>query len=375
MSSRTTRTQRPQHMFKMKAQITLLLSALFMLPAMAQDKLFLVPAAATLKNAQGEITSSQIWIEQASDKAMRYSETPQPDATDFVIIRMKDVDSLFFYELPDFRNAVDLFEARKYKEASEAFAKIKGQHERVMVLKNNIGALAGFYEMECLRKLNDLEGLSKALKAFDKDVLTHELKQRQLELYVLWDALRTEDWERLDQLANERKETKLPGSHRAQVEYCHGRALEGLGRPLDALMSYQMAMTADAAASEVITRESALRVLEILDADPEVKQSIKLYDSSEGKTINKAWAKVMEAAAVANLFELTLGAGANLPDKFKYFLKYKTDPKPFDGPVATEEPKPAAEPENKPAEATKDAKKDPKKGAKKDPKKDAKKNK
>ncbi len=218
---------------------------------------------------------------------------------------------------PAFTAAMDLYQGRKYQQAMAAFAAIKSRPKA----ERETATLAAFYEMECQRKLGDLAGLAAALRAFQKDPALGSQRLRQLEIDGLWDALRKKSWDRLVQLADQRLHERLPGDQRAQVAYCQGQAFENLARPLEALDAYNIAMTADGGASEEIARQAALGVLRIHLADPEVQAT--LTGPAAAPQESPGFFRLREAAAVASLFELTLGAGTPLPAEFAEFLKHK----------------------------------------------------
>ena len=217
---------------------------------------------------------------------------------------------------PAFAVAMDLYQGRKYPQAMAAFAEIKSLPKA----DHETATFAAFYEMECLRKLGDLDSLADALRSFQRDPALGSQRLRQLEIDALWDALRTKSWDRVEALASQRLGEKLPGDQRAQVAYCHGQALENLGRPFEALGAYNIAMTADAGASEEIARLAALGVLRIHRADPEVQTA--LTGPAAAARENPGFFRLKEAAAVAYLYELTLGAGTPLPQEFRDFLKH-----------------------------------------------------
>jgi tetratricopeptide (TPR) repeat protein len=280
----------------------------------APDGTFETPALLVGKDGK----SREIRLMETTKDTFRYREANEP-ATG----RSPDDGTIYLYEPQDYSAAMDLYQGRKYGEAKAKFIAIKERFQPIQTLENSPVALAAFYEMECLRKLGDLEGLAAALQNFPKGTLTRETQLRQLELYVLWDAVRTKTWDRLDALAKERVNTRLPGDQRAQVAWCHGLALEGLNRPEEALPIYQTAITADSGASEEIARQAALRILAIHKANPEVQEAIKLHNTGNENKSGNGHSGLMEAAAIANLFELSLGAGTPLPAEFKPFLKYK----------------------------------------------------
>ncbi|MES2660293.1 MAG: hypothetical protein V4689_16845 [Verrucomicrobiota bacterium] len=243
------------------------------------------------------------------------------DVLDFVL---QDGASVFVSEPLDFTVAMDLYQARKYALARVKFAVLKERYRPIEGLEDSYSTLAAYFEMECLRKEGDLEGLAAALQKFSKGPLSREYQTRQLELYVFWDAVRAKSWDRLEALAKERSNMRLPGDQRAQIAWCHGLALENLGRPAEALISYNTAITADAGASEEITRQAALRILGIYHNDPEVKAALKLRGKQSETVPVKGRTKLAEAESVAALFELSLGAGMALPAEFRDFLKSKS---------------------------------------------------
>lgn len=218
---------------------------------------------------------------------------------------------------PEFSLAMDLYQGRKYQEAKAAFVAIR------KVADHGVSLLAKFYETECLRKQGDLEGLAKALPSVDKKASLGACRLRQLEIDSLWEAVRAKSWEHVDQLAKEWNEGKLPADQRAQVACCQGLALENLSRPLEALDAFNIAMTADGGISEDVTRDAALGALRILNADPEVREAAERWDAPDADRKSHEFARLKEAAAVAALFQLSLGAGIPLPAEFVKFLKFR----------------------------------------------------
>ncbi len=262
----------------------------------------------------------QVWLIAATKTQIRFREAPQ--AMDTKDARLSDFGGMYILEPKEVTEAFDLYESRKYSEAREAFGKIKARFKPLQALDNNPSTVAAFFEMECMRHLEDLEALNKELSTFIKDPLTSESQLRQLEIYVLWDAARTKSWDRLDILCRERQEVKLPPEQRAQIGYLHGMALEGMGKPLDALNGYQIAMTADAGASEVITRKSAIRVMEIIKADPEVQHAINVWGTEDEQKGSKGYALLQEAGAMTVLYDMALGGGEPLPSSLRDLAKY-----------------------------------------------------
>lgn len=228
-------------------------------------------------------------------------------------LALKDGETVYVPEPVDYTAAMELYRARNYKDARKEFAAVKERYRPIERLEDSVSTLATYHEMECLRKLGDLDGLATALKKFSKGPLSRDYQNGQLELYVLWDAVRTKDWERLLGLTTGRAAMRLPGEQRAQVAWCQGLALENLGQPEEALVSYQIAITADAGDAEEITRQAALRVLGIYHKDAEVRTALA------GKGDRAGQIKLMQAQAVAAMFELSLGNGTPLPKEYREF--------------------------------------------------------
>jgi tetratricopeptide (TPR) repeat protein len=265
--------------------------------------------------------SQPAWIVEASKTAIRYRETEV--AVDTQIAKLSDIKHIYIYQPRDLTAAMELYQARKYEEAKAAFIAVKERYQALATLEDSPGIIAAFYEMESLRKLGDLEGLEKALQKFDKRKLTSDHQQRQVDLYVIWRVLQSKNWKSVESLAKERERTRLPGDQRAQVAYCHGLALEALERPAEAVNAFQTALVADAGASEEIAREAALRILTILNEDPDVQRAIRDWGTKDENKNAPGRAKLLEASALALLFEKTLGGGSPLPDKLKDLKKFR----------------------------------------------------
>jgi len=306
----------------MKRLISIFTALCFCLPVCAQEPVSNFQAAALLILPDGN--SKPVWIKEAAGDTLKFLENEKSSAIQEM--KIKDVASVYFIEPNDYSQAIDLYQARKYEPAKQKLIAIKNYYKPVESLPNNYSTLAAFYEMECLRKLGDLDGVAYVLQGFKKESLTRENHLRQLEMYIFWEAARTKSWDRLDALAKERAKERLPGYQRAQVAYCHALALEALEKPDAALHQYNIAMTADAGASENLARQSALSILRIHQNDPRVTQAIQVWGTPQENPNTPGHQRLLEAAAVANLFQLSFGAGVALPEDYRVFLKYTPKP-------------------------------------------------
>lgn len=224
----------------------------------------------------------------------------------------------------EFATALDLYQGRKYQEAMAAFLRIRNR--KPPTASPETAAVSAFYEMECLRKTGDFKSLGKALAEFKSSSNLGGDRLRQLEINWLWIAVGAEDWDRVNDITRHLDSAPLPDDQRAQVAFCRGLALESGGQPAEALIAHNIAMTADAGTSEEIARQAALRVLMIHRADPEVRAAIEGWANAvDENRKSPGFFRLKEAAAVATLFEMSLGAGTPLPAGLSGFLKYKGD--------------------------------------------------
>jgi len=260
------------------------------------------------------------WILAATKTQIRYKTSKV--STDFVDARTADFATVFLVEPPDYAAAIDLFEGRKYKEAQEAFAAVKERCKPIAVLPDNFHTLAAFHEMECFRHLGDYEGLAAVLKTFLKEPITRANQLRQLDLYIMWDAVRAAAWDRVLIIASERDEEVLPGYQRAQVAYCKALALDNLGRGREAVIEYSIAMTADSGASEILTQQASLKALGVYQKDPEVQVAIQNWGTKDENKNSTGYTRLTEAAALAVFYEKYLNLGKPLPAELKAFTKY-----------------------------------------------------
>ena len=233
--------------------------------------------------------------------------------------------TVYFLQAPEFTEALELYKSRNYKDAAVKFAACAELYSKFIEVKGNPSTMSSFYEMECYRRLEELETLAGLVAKFDPENLLYTYQKVQYEIYgVFWDAVRTKAWSRLDAICRDEKwrGRKLPGSLRAQIAYCHGLALEGAGQPIKALNAYNNAFVADFSASEELTRKSSLNCLRILLDHKDVKTTMELYSSEDYSDDSNGAALIKEATALLKLWDKVLGAGEKIPAKYKVFLKY-----------------------------------------------------
>jgi tetratricopeptide (TPR) repeat protein len=224
--------------------------------------------------------------------------------------------------------AMDLYEAGKFEDAKAQFKKYKDQTKAVANLPGNYHVLAAFQELECFRQLGDLKSLTEALATFPKAQLTREFQLRQLELYVLWDAVKSESWERVLLVATEREKQKMPDSQLVQVYYCKGLALEKLNRHDEAIEAYNLAMTADAATSVGLVSKSALAALGLYHKNPAVQEAITLWGAEDEKKGSPGYNKLLEAGALARFYHGYFTHIKEIPGEYKKLMDFKAKQDP-----------------------------------------------
>lgn len=310
----------------MKTPLIAVTTALATAAAFAQDAAPAVEQIPIANQAHAMMTFEngdfeEIWIDKATPTQFRYRTTET--AIDRSVKNLTEVASVYFYEPPAYKKARDLYQARRYAEAAELFGRIATTLKEIRELPNNHATLSAFYHLECLRRMNDLEELKTALEGFRSAGLTRRHQLTQIELYTLWDAVRTKSWPRLDAMCVERRKQSLPICQRAQVAYCHGLALEGLDRPIEALNAYATAITADYGATHELVEKAALNSLRIYTKDPAVQLAIKLWGTEDDDEHSSGRFRLEEAAALADTYQSVLGGGKALPAEYKELLKYK----------------------------------------------------
>ncbi len=162
-----------------------------------------------------------------------------------------------------------------------------------------------------------------ALATFPKAQLTREHQLRQLELYVLWDAVRTEGWDRVLVVATEREKQKMPDYQFVQVLYCKGLALQKLNRPEEAAIAYDMVMTADAASSETLVSKAALSILDIYLKNAAVQEAITNWGTDMEKKGSVGYNKLLEAGTLARMYQQYFTHIKEMPIEYKKFMDFK----------------------------------------------------
>jgi hypothetical protein len=307
----------------MKTIAPLLLALLpFTQVATGQDAPAVAPQDAMARVVLTDEGGQTIWITAASSTNLEYKVVK--DSLNRKRVPRSSVEALYFFEPPEFAEALELFKNRDYKGALPKFTAVKEAFKRVDEIKGNYSTLSAFYELECARRAGDLEKLHALVEQYRSGSLEREDFKQQEEIYALWDAIRTKEWTRGATLAADMLEQKKwTSSQLAQIFYCQGLALEGLEKSYAALNAFNGAMTADFTASHELTPQAALACFRIIDGLEEVDLARKLFGTEDENPNSTGHRLLLEAASMCSLWESALGAGQPLPEKYKEFLKYK----------------------------------------------------
>lgn len=286
--------------------------------AIAQDEPFMVRAALVPKDGGRNAVG---FIVNANNAQIEYRTIANSPTT--TVSAIKDFETIYFLEPAEYAAAMELYNTGKYEDAKIKFAKYKEQSKFVAKIPGNYHTLSAFYELECMRKMGDLKGLSQALQSFDKEGLSREHHIRQMDLYVLWDAVNAESWDRVLAVSTERETQKMPDYQQVQVLYCKGLALQKLNRPEEAIPAYTAAITADATVSADLVSKSALNLLDIYLKDEEVKTAMADWKSEREKKGSPGYNRLLEAGALARFYDKFLSTSKALPVEYKKFLDFK----------------------------------------------------
>ena len=285
---------------------------------------------------------------------LTYKLTPQD--LNRVRVRAPRLEAIYFKQPKIFAEAMSLYSGRKYAEAKEKFTQCEKMFRAMDTAPNNYASLAGFYKMECSRRMFELDALSEEMEKFLKTGLTRETHLQQLEVNAFWEAVRLKDWDRLDRLAQAWRKRKVTGGQRTQIAYCHGLALEQLAKKnpkllTKALNAYNMALSADFTASMEIIAEAASNALRLYEKDPELQLAIKLWKTEDENPNSTGYQRLMEAHSLVKLYgQAGFGQFKPLKDSYKKFLKY--------APASDDITPPAAAPKAEKKEEKKEEKKD-----------------
>lgn len=265
-------------------------------------------AEAYLINRDGG--GNRVWIEKANKQTIQYRENPQSLAK-----KQTKASSVtaFFPKSQAFKVAERAFQNGNFKRAKELFSKLAADLKFVDDIPGNLATLAAYYELECARELGDYQGIEALLDKFQPAPLLNETHKTQLQLYPLYNAVRTKDWERLSILCKEWDNKELPPTLAIQVSYCKGLALKGQGKHMQALFTLNDALVGDYGRSRNLVKKAIIACLEIYESLPQVKRALKLAGTEDAQPNSQGAKLLSEARGLISLWNKGLGNGQKLP--------------------------------------------------------------
>ncbi len=280
------------------------------------------------------VRGNPVYVESINAGRIWYRTTPI--AAQIKSINVQGLTSFYGARPKDYIEAVELYEERKYQVALQAFRRVKAKYAKFTEVDNSFPALAGLYELDCLRKLKQYNKLAQAEKVYaDGQFLTKESDKYQVEIYQLWTSLDAKQYQFIEKEYKLKwQKPKLPGNLRAQVEYLYGKSQEALKKPGEALIAYCKAMNADFAGSEVLTLEAIASSLNLIENDKEAQEVRALWDNGardliKPKVNTMPYMRLLEACALVKVHDKLAYSGFDgegkavmLPEKYNKYLKY-----------------------------------------------------
>lgn len=244
------------------------------------------------------------------------------------IINRNQYQSIYFYKPAIYSEAMALYRDGKYAKAKEKFLECERAYRSVDTAPGNYSSKAGFYSMECSRQLEEYATLEKERASFLTTGINRKDYLQQIELYIFWDALRLQEWKRIELLAKEWEKRSLSGAQRVQVAYCYAVALDNLSKEnpklvTEALNAYNRVFTADFGASRELLISAANNLLAMYSRQPDVELAIKRWNKPDEQKASEGYQRLLEANAIAQLYEdAGFGKIKPLNQKYKKFLRY-----------------------------------------------------
>ncbi len=222
------------------------------------------------------------------------------------------VKSIFFYEPQIFSDALALYKKGKFEKARQKFEKCKEEHAAYQEFTGNYSTLAGYYEIECMRRLGDLEGMDRLLNLFNPEALDNENYLTQIEIYSFWTALSRGSWKRVLRLADAWKRKLIPPSQRTQIRYCRALAIAELYPSQQALEALYIVIAGSVYTEPELIEKAFVMALEIL------LRNVRIPTSSQSQPYSEP---LQEAIALAHVWNDSLGRSQDLPKRYQKLLK------------------------------------------------------
>ena len=284
-------------------------------------------APAYVFDRDGEIET--VFVEAASEKTVRYRRSER--STNRIDTRLNSI-TIKFLKPKEFAIAEALYENGRFEDALAEFTKTREKYEFSEDVPGNYSTLAGFYEMECARKLGNYTKLAELRRQFQPEPLLLESDKEKYRIGECYEAVEAKSWSRLTNLAKGWVDKKLSPPLRAEVSYLLGLGYKGEEKYEDALVELNRAIVSNAGSDLVQTKNAVIACFEIFETYPIVVEARRVHGTPAEEPNSPGNALLGEAAALVTVWEQAHTNGEKLPSKYREYLKY-----------ATAEPEPAAE--------------------------------
>ena len=295
-------------------RVLFLLSSLVLLAHASIARVYIVKKNGKAKRA---------YLSKVSKKAITYIDNPKDTSGSEVL--KEEVQTIFFYQPKSFAKALALFNNYRFQDAYDLFTDCKMKYKPYDALDGNYSTIAGFYELECVRRLGDLARLDQLLNDFRPAPLLDENHLTQLAIYPFWHAVHTASWERLLTLAPQWENKKLPGTQRAQIAFCHALALEALGEREGALLKFHEALAVSDLKEQNLISKACAKIIFLITEQKEVLEYLKLPLDTRSQS-SRLYHEVLAASSVAKLWSQLSHSGSSFPSEYQPLLKI---PSPF----------------------------------------------
>jgi len=197
---------------------TIATAGLLTIPVYGQGQIQIQSSVVGIDGAPVYDKEPFVWVEKIAGGTIWYRENKRDSAIQEK--RLTDIKAVYLSRPTEYVAALELFENRKYESALTAFRDFKKKYKFFTDIDNSFPALAGYYELACLRKLKQYEELAKTEPLFgDGKWLTQENHKDQLKIYKLWTHLADKAYPKvIKEYETNWLNKKLPSSLRAQVE-------------------------------------------------------------------------------------------------------------------------------------------------------------
>jgi hypothetical protein len=282
----------------------------------------------TITDTQGRPMSG--FLAGATREVLRIAANEQGQG--ITEVKVDQVDNITFNESPDgWSEALKQFQAQDFSGAEVGFTKLARELGNIALVPDEYGALARYYQLECLKRNGKLPQLATALGELrSSPIALGEYYREQLVRLRPWGLAGKGDWDGVLAYVAEQQEERedaprprfkaeLPRSEIVELSYLAGLAQLGRGENEAGLENLYRALTLNDGNDLILSGMAINKALAALDA------MLKESESDELKR---------EAYSIAVFYRDAIGKGTIDPT---YMHLLKAPPKLAEQPAGPEE--------------------------------------